>query len=140
MADDIVDRLLAEAEGWREEMRPECGRTLDEAANEIKLLRQVCARLARDLSTAQTDILPWIEKVQHLTATNMEHAAALRQQDGKVTVSRELVESVLEDAEAFVASEYVINGEVHRSERRRYFRDMDDIWKLKAELREVKGE
>jgi uncharacterized protein YjaG (DUF416 family) len=68
------------------------------------------------------------------------HARAVTQQDGKVTVSRELVESVLEDAEAFVASEYVINGEVHRSERRRYFRDMDDIWKLKAELREVNGE
>jgi len=68
------------------------------------------------------------------------HAKAVIQQDGKVTVSRELVESVLEDAEAFVASEYVINGEIHRSERRRYLRDMDDIWKLKAEMRESKGE
>ncbi len=130
MSDDIVVKLRRDAT---------CS-SHKQAADEIELLRQVCARLASDLSTAQKDILPWIEKVQHLTAANMEQAAALRQQDGKVTVSRKLVESVLEDAEAFVASEYVINGEIHRSERRRYLRDMDDIWKLKAELREVKGE
>jgi len=134
---DIVDRLLKEGALEGSYDVPAIQR---QAAEEIKLLRQVCARLSRDLSKAQTDILPWIEKVQHLTAANMEQAAALRQQDGKVTVSRELVESVLEDAEALVASEYVINGEIHRSERRRYIRDMDDIWKLRAEMRESKGE
>jgi uncharacterized protein YjaG (DUF416 family) len=134
---DIVDRLLKEGALEGSYDVPAIQR---QAAEEIKLLRQVCARLARDLSTAQTDILPWIEKVQHLTAANMEQAAALRQQDGKVTVSRDLVESVLEDAEAWVTSEYVINGEIHRSERRRYLRDIEDIWKLKAELRAIDGE
>jgi len=75
MADDIVDRLLKEGALEGSYDVPAIQR---QAAEEIKLLRQVCARLARDLSTAQTDILPWIEKAQHLIATNMEQAAALR--------------------------------------------------------------
>lgn len=66
------------------------------------------------------------------------HAKAVIQQDGKVTVTRTLLESVLEDAEKLVASEYFLsNGDIHPSERRRYLRDMEDIWKLKAELREA---
>jgi hypothetical protein len=68
MSEDIVVKLRRDAT---------CS-SHKQAADEIELLRQVCARLSRDLSTAQTDILPWIEKAQHLIATNMEQAAALR--------------------------------------------------------------
>lgn len=58
------------------------------------------------------------------------------QQAGKVSVTRELVESVLEDAEALVKAEYVVAGEVHPANRRRYRRDMADILALRAELQE----
>ena len=57
-----------------------------------------------------------------------------------MTVTRELLESVLEDAETLVTAEYVINDEIHPAERSRYLRDMDDIWKLKAELRGTDNE
>lgn len=59
------------------------------------------------------------------------------QQAGKVSVTRELVESVLEDAEALVNAEYVVAGEVHPANRRRYRRDMADILALRAELQEA---
>ena len=62
------------------------------------------------------------------------HAKAVIQQDGKVSVTRLLVESVLEDAEALVNAEYVVDGEVHPANRRRYRRDMADILDLRAEL------
>jgi hypothetical protein len=130
MAEDIVVKLRRDAT---------CS-SHKQAADEIELLRQVCARLARDLSTAQTDILPWIEKAQHLIATNMEQAAALRQQEGKVTVSRELVESVLADAETWVIGHYFTNDEIHPALRHKYLRDMEDIWKLWAEMGATKGE
>lgn len=58
------------------------------------------------------------------------------QQKGKVTVTHALIASVLEDAETWVTAEYVINDEIHPADRDRYIRDMGDIWKLKAELKE----
>lgn len=60
------------------------------------------------------------------------------QQAGKVSVTRELVESVLEDAETWVNAEYVVDGEVHPANRRRYRRDMADILDLRAELQEAR--
>ena len=59
------------------------------------------------------------------------------QQDGKVTVSRKLLESVLEDAETWVNAEYVINDEIYPADRPRYIRDMADILTLRAEIGET---
>ena len=56
------------------------------------------------------------------------------QQAGKVSVTRELVESVLEDAETLVTREYVINDEIYPADRDHYVRDMADIVALRAEL------
>lgn len=66
------------------------------------------------------------------------HASAVIQQDGKVTVTRKLVESVLEDAATWVTAEYVINDEIHPADRPRYIRDMADILALRAEIKEGK--
>lgn len=71
------------------------------------------------------------------------HARAVTQQDGKVTVSRELVESVLDDAEAYVRIDYHTHGDirdVHPALRHKYLRDMEDIWKLWAEVRGTSNE
>ena len=67
------------------------------------------------------------------------HVSAVIQQDGKVTVTRKLLESVLEDAEASVQWEYVVNGEVHPALRSRYDRDMADIIALRAEIGGTNG-
>jgi hypothetical protein len=72
---DIVDRLLKEGALEGSYDVPAIQR---QAAEEIKLLRQVCARLSSDLSKAQLDIVDWIEKTLHLSATNMEQSYALR--------------------------------------------------------------
>jgi hypothetical protein len=68
MAEDIVVKLRRDAT---------CS-SHKQAADEIELLRQVCARLSRDLSKAQLDIVDWIEKAMHLTGANMEQSYALR--------------------------------------------------------------
>ena len=68
------------------------------------------------------------------------HAKAVIQQDGKVTVTRELLESVLADAETWVVGHYFTDGEIHPAMRGKYNRDMEDIWALQAELRPMKGE
>ena len=60
------------------------------------------------------------------------------QQAGKVCVTRELVESVLEDAEWWVKDAYVVDGAVHPLMRDRYERDMADILALRAELQEAR--
>ena len=56
------------------------------------------------------------------------------QQAGKVTVTRELVESVLDDAEASVIAHYFADGKVIAALESRYARDMADILALRAEL------
>lgn len=66
------------------------------------------------------------------------HVSSVVQQDGKVSVTRKLLESVLEDAEASVQWEHVVNGEVHPALRSRYDRDMADILALRAEIKEGK--
>lgn len=58
------------------------------------------------------------------------------QQAGKVCVTRELVESVLEDAEASVTGHYFADGKVIAALESRYIRDMADILALRAELQE----
>jgi hypothetical protein len=68
------------------------------------------------------------------------HAKAVTQQDGKVTVSRDLVDSVLADAETWVIGHYFTDGEIHPALRHKYIRDMEDIWKLQAEMGVTKGE
>ena len=65
------------------------------------------------------------------------HVSAVIQQDGKVTVTRKLLESVLEDAETWVNAEYVINDEIYPADRPRYIRDMADILTLRAEIGET---
>jgi hypothetical protein len=126
---DIVDRLRDPSLG-----SPRWMETMTEAANEIEWLRGERNRLAAELGKAQRDIIPWIEKAGAVAAT---------QEAGKVTVSRELMESVLADAEAYVNVDYHTQGnilDVHPALRQRYLRDMDDIRKLKAEMGETKGE
>ena len=58
------------------------------------------------------------------------------QQAGKVSVTRELVEGVLEDAEALVTGHYFADGKVIAALESRYRRDMADILALRAELQE----
>jgi hypothetical protein len=123
---DIVDRLRDPSLG-----SPRWMETMTEAANEIERLRKDNARLATELGKAHRDIIPWIEKAG---------AVAPTQEVGKVTVSRELVESVLADAESLVANQYITNGEIHPALYGRYLRDMDDIWKLMAEMGETKSD
>jgi len=78
MAEDIVDRLRSCAEDANDLGATDEALIVSQAANEIELLRQVCARLSRDLSKAQLDIVDWIEKTLHLSGTNMEQSYALR--------------------------------------------------------------
>lgn len=66
------------------------------------------------------------------------HADRVIQQAGKVSVSRKLVESVLEEAEAAMRREYLPGGLLHPAMMRRYERDMADILALRAELKEGK--
>ena len=68
------------------------------------------------------------------------HVSAVIQQDGKVSVSRRLLESVLADAETWVVGHYFTDGEVHPALMDRYERDMCDIRLLKAEIGETDGE
>ena len=124
---DIVDRLRDPSLG-----SPRWMETMGEGANEIERLRKDNARLATELGKAHRDIVPWIEKAGAVAAT---------QEAGKVTVSRELVESVLDDNEAYVKSNYHTQGnilDVHPVLRQRYLRDMEDIWKLRIEMGERK--
>lgn len=93
----------------------------------LERLRQDCElaqserdRLAGELARAQRDIVAWMER------------AAVR--EGTVTVSRRLVESVLEDAEWWVRDAYVVDGEVHPVMADRHERDMADILALRAEI------
>lgn len=64
------------------------------------------------------------------------HASAVIKGDNKVVVSRKLVEDVLVDAEWWVRSNYVVNGEVHPAMVRHFERDMEDIRALRAEIEE----
>jgi hypothetical protein len=124
---DIVDRLRDPSLG-----SPRWMETMSEAANEIEWLRGERNRLAADLGKAHRDIIPWIEKAGAVAAT---------QEEGKVTVSRELLDSVLDDNEAYVKSNYHTQGnilDVHPVLRQRYLRDMEDIWKLRIEMGERK--
>jgi hypothetical protein len=124
---DIVDRLRDPSLG-----SPRWMETMGEGANEIERLRKDNARLATELGKAHRDIIPWIEKAG---------AVAPTQEVGKVTVSRELVESVLDEAEVCVNVAYCTKGnvdDVHPALRRRYLRDMEDIWKLRIEMGERK--
>lgn len=66
------------------------------------------------------------------------HVSSVVQQDGKISVTRRLVENVLEDAEAGMRREYVENGAIHPAMIGRYERDMADILALRAELKEGK--
>lgn len=68
------------------------------------------------------------------------HADRVIQQDGKVTVSRSLLDSVLADAETWVTGHYFTDGEVHPALMDRYERDMCDIRLLRAELGETEDE
>ena len=68
------------------------------------------------------------------------HVSAVIQQDGKVSVSRRLLESVLADAETWVTGHYFTDGEVHPALMDRYERDMCDIRLLRAEIGETDGE
>ena len=72
----------------------------------------------------------------HEAADTMLEQLAMR---GFVIVTRELVKSVLEDAEASVHAEYVVNGKIHSAMRKRYLRDMEDIWRLREEMGEDKN-
>ena len=62
------------------------------------------------------------------------------QQAGKVSVTRELVESVLDDAEASVTGHYFADGKVIAALESRYTRDMADILALRAELQSQSAE
>lgn len=128
---DIVEQLRSYAEDAADLGAADEAMIVSQAANEIEWLRGERNRLAAELGKAHRDIIPWIEKAG---------AVAAVKQEGKVTVSRELVESVLADAESWVIGHYFTNGEIHPALQRKYLRDMDDIWKLKAEMGETKGE
>ncbi|MFM2150305.1 MAG: hypothetical protein RLZZ187_2611 [Pseudomonadota bacterium] len=67
------------------------------------------------------------------------HADRVIQQAGKVSVSRTLVESVLEDAATWVQANYIVGVSegVHPAMQKKYERDMEDIRALAAELREA---
>lgn len=64
------------------------------------------------------------------------HVSTVTKEDGKVAVTRKLVEDVLVDAEWWVRSNYVVNGEVHPAMVRHFDRDMADIRALRAEIEE----
>lgn len=98
-------------------------KALADAAAEIEWLRGERDRLAADLAKAHKDALAWMQKAN--------------QQAGKVSVTRELVESVLEDAEASVTGHYFADGKVIAALESRYRRDMADILALRAELQEA---
>lgn len=66
------------------------------------------------------------------------HVSSVVQQDGKVSVTRRLVDSVLEDAEAAVTGHYFADGKVIAALQSRYERDMADILALRAEIKEGK--
>ena len=100
--------------------------TARDAAAEIEWLRGERNRLAADLAKAHREALAWMQKAN--------------QTAGKVSVTRALVQSVLEDAEAFITAEYVINDEIHPADRPRYIRDMADIVALRAELQSQSAE
>lgn len=68
------------------------------------------------------------------------HADRVIKQEGKVTVSRKLVESVLADAETWVVGHYFADGKVIAALQSKYERDMCDIRLLRAELGEIDGE
>lgn len=59
------------------------------------------------------------------------------QQAGKVSVTRELVESVLEDAETWVKANYIVGDGPHPAMVHKFRRDMADILALRAELQEA---
>lgn len=101
----------------------------------------ICNVLERIVGFNEADELT-TEVFERLAAQGfvVVHAKTVIQQDGKVTVSRDLVESVLEDARLLIDAEYVVNGEIHPALRGKYLRDMNDIWKLRAEMGETKGE
>jgi hypothetical protein len=131
---DILERLRSYADDAADLGAADEAVIVYQAANEIEWLRGERSRLVGELGKAHRDIIPWIEKAGAVAAT---------QEVGKVTVSRELVESVLADAEAYVNVDYHTQGnilDVHPVLRQRYLRDMDDIRKLKAEMGETKGE
>jgi hypothetical protein len=131
---DIVERLRSYAEDAADLGATDEAMIVSQAASEIEWLRGERNRLAAELGKAHRDIIPWIEKAGAVAAT---------QEVGKVTVSRELVESVLADAEAYVNIDYHTQGnilDVHPVLRQRYLRDMEDIWKLKTEIGGTKSE
>ena len=68
------------------------------------------------------------------------HASAVIKEDGKVVVSRKLVESVLADAETWVVGHYFADGKLIAALQSKYERDMCDIRLLRAELGETDGE
>lgn len=59
------------------------------------------------------------------------------QQEGKVSVTRLLVESVLEDAETWVKANYIVGDGPHPAMAHKFRRDMADILALRAELQEA---
>jgi len=104
----------------------------------------ICNMLERSVGFNEADKLA-TEAFERLAAQGfvVVHAKAVIQQHGKVTVSRELVESVLDDAEAYVRIDYHTQGDirdVHPALRHKYLRDMEDIWKLWAEVRGTNNE
>ncbi|CAB4141883.1 hypothetical protein UFOVP421_8 [uncultured Caudovirales phage] len=66
------------------------------------------------------------------------HAKAVIQQDGKVSVTRLLVESVLEDAATWVKANYIVGDGPHPAMAHKFRRDMADILALRAELQEAR--
>jgi hypothetical protein len=129
---DIVESLRSYAEDATDLGATDEAMIVSQAADEIEWLRGERDRLAAELGKAHRDIIPWIEKAGAVAAT---------QEEGKVTVSRELLDSVLDDNEAYVKSNYHTQGnilDVHPVLRQRYLRDMEDIWKLRIEMGERK--
>lgn len=64
------------------------------------------------------------------------HASAVVREDGKVTVTRKLLDSVLEDAEAEITGHYFADGKVIAALQSHYERDMADIRALREEIGE----
>jgi hypothetical protein len=128
---DIVEQLRSYADDAADIGAADEAIIISRAADEIEWLRGERNRLAADLAKAHRDIIPWIEKAG---------AAAPTQDASKVTVSRDLVDSVLADAETWVIGHYFTDGEIHPALRHKYIRDMEDIWKLQAEMGVTKGE
>lgn len=65
------------------------------------------------------------------------HADRVIQQAGKVSVSRTLVESVLNNAATWVGANYIIGDGMPPEMKDKYQRDMQHIRALAAELREA---